>query len=329
MSPLTEPESLSEETSPVDGASRTSAESEPKRRFELATGQGVSWCLGEIRDRFEQNQDPDEVMPFHNTQHTLDVMRRAKDILEVIGASDREGGLLELAGAGHDLVREWQEKVVTRDGQTVVIRGRANANDERASADEVVAYMHKVNDEGQLVFSEADKALVTEAILATVPGSDPKRKVMIQPNLTAESHPIARVLALADIGTAGMDGAAAYITEGNQRFQEQFLDVTRQMRSGELPSAEEQSALRQRILAWTGEQLKFAQDRQRVLDEDLAGFAPDVIAPLKEKFGRFDETIAALRQLAAEREQMSLEDLLRSLSYPVGERPSDVAAASS
>jgi hypothetical protein len=271
---------------------------------------GVAYALALVRSRYEGNSDPDDDMAFHNAAHTAGVVRRTEALLRAMGAAERECQLGVLAAAFHDTVQRWEPNP-TPDGK--VLRKRITGQNEADSAAEAVHLMRRMG------FAEPDCDLVTQAILATVPAWDADNSTVSQPKLTADAPPVARAVALADLGIPGMDGAE-YVETGDNLFREENLDMTRALRRcttrGDLSSAvlEDYKA---RILAWCRAQVVYAHGRRARLPVELGNLTGAPRAAVEGLFCRFDEAIAAAAEVVRVREALLAWEVVRATGYAV------------
>ena len=185
---------------------------------------GEKEAVNLMKERFDNNPDERNRLDFHNAQHTNDIIRRTKNILsalEKIGfASWHDIEIGTLAAAFHDTTQKWEESIIQDGPLSKIIRKRFTGENENTSAEEAVAFMEKSNQEvRQEIFSLKDINMAREAIIATIPGFNLELKTVVQPNLNGHSSFIARALALADLGAAGMDGPKVFCREGDAVFR--------------------------------------------------------------------------------------------------------------
>lgn len=297
--------------------------------FEKVVSEGIDAALETIRKRFEDTGDstiedkkrPDDNLEFHNTKHTEDVARRVEEILRAIGADEKRVLLGKLIAAYHDTVQAY-ERDERKDGS--VMRKRKIEENEAASYLELEAFMNK----HPALFTDEDRRIAKGGIDNTVPRFDPELKTVIQPNVfksieatldrqfTADSPELVeRAVALADLGTAGMDGSEAFLPEGDAVFREENLDI-----ASSLGDPEKREALMKRMMDWSRGQVTFAKRRKELLERELAGLPDAMKQQIGKLFGRFDESIAAAEKQLAKREQMSLEELAESFGYEIPAR---------
>jgi hypothetical protein len=274
---------------------------------------GIASALNLIRSRYEGNSDPDNDMAFHNVEHTAGVVRRTEALLRAMGASERDCQLGRLAAGFHDTVQRWEPNAAP-DGR--VLRKRFTRQNEIDSAAEAVDLMRRT---GSGQFSEQDCDLVTQAILATIPGWDVDNKTVSQPNLTPDSPPIVRAVALADLGIPGMEGIV-YIETGDNLFREENLDVARALRScktrGEL-SSEVLEGYKTRILNWCRAQAIYARGRRTRLPIEVGNLSGAARSAVEALFNRFDEAIAAADEVVRVREGLPAWEVVRLTGYVV------------
>jgi hypothetical protein len=273
---------------------------------------GITHALSLIRARFEDNPDPDEVMAFHCVRHTIGVIRRTDALLRAMGATEPECELGMLAAAFHDTVQRWEPNA-TADGK--VMRKRFSGQNETDSAAEAVEWM--VNAGG--FFRPADCDLVTQAILATIPGWDAENQTVSQPNLTPDSPPVARAVALSDLGTGGMDGAIFAMT-GDQLFIEENLDIARALRSCKTRADLAAAVLeryKERMLVWSRSQVTFVRGRRARLETEMGDLSSTAKDAVRALFSAFDAAITAAAEVVTAREILSPWEVARSMGYTI------------
>jgi len=151
------------------------------------------------------------------------------------------------------------------------MRKRFTVDNEKASADVAIEFMNQINQEvGTQVFSKDDKNTIREAIDATIPGFDPEKGTVVQPNMNEQSSLVARAVGLADLGTAGMDGPKAFLPEGDALFREENLDILEALKNPKNISGDQKEYYRKRMLGWSKFQPKFANGRKDLLEKELS-----------------------------------------------------------
>ncbi|MHB8913833.1 MAG: hypothetical protein ACYC4I_02375 [Minisyncoccota bacterium] len=290
----------------------------PPFSFDQAIEKGMMSARDLIKKRFEQAATPEGNLEYHNTRHTESVIRRTKEILTAIArvqqdaAHERLEKLGELAAAWHDTVQEYEVVPVADGVFTKKILKRFVIKNEHKSAEEAVEFMRSARG----AFSDEDEELVRSAIEVTIPDFSPEKGVM-QPNLTSESTLVARAVALADLGAAGMDGPEHFLPEGDAIFREDNVDISEALHHPEDLSDEQKAFFKSRMIGWSEGQEKFAITRKANLDAELEGLSEEEQVAVKNLFNTFDESIEGARAQTERRKEMSFEDLARDFGYKV------------
>lgn len=263
-------------------------------------------ALDSIRDRFESGRVPDH-MHYHNSAHTAGVISRARAIGRAIDMPDRDLLLLVIAAAFHDIVQYWSPD--PRDDGSIYRRRHAGRN-EVASAFEAIEAMTQLD----VDFMPEEQGIVASAIIGTIPGWDHECATVVQPFLV--EHGVVRALALADIGSAGMD-PAMYRLDGPNLFAEENLDIMgtlgRVRQSSDISQAD-QDAYRGRYVAWLRVQPEFARGRRECLvNGELDGLDEEHKARVEGLFCHFDQSIAAAEAAALDAETLPFVQLMRQL----------------
>lgn len=268
------------------GMTGKESESQAHSQEQLALRRAIEHAIGLIQSRFETGS-PENLLTFHNTTHTLGVMRRATSIAEALGLSEKETMLALTGSAFHDTVQEWEPRV-TPEGFTV--RYRKEGFIEEASAQEAEAWMKQYAD---LQFEESDFALVRQAILATRAHWDPEYNAVVQPDVLHDIHPVALTVALADLGTAGME-PDVFKNQGDLFFIESEIEIVQALRDiqngKELPEEIQQKYV-QRYQEFQAGQISFAQGRKKVFEQEIRTLNPEIQARLRALFSKFDASI--------------------------------------
>lgn len=265
----------------------------------------VALAIATIRERHESGVVP-EHMHYHNSAHTIGVIDRARAIGQALGMTDRQLLLTVIAAAWHDSVQRWME--IEGEGG-VVLRKRFTGRDEVASAAEAVEAMSEVD----LRFSPEECGIVCSAIVGTIPGWDGEQATVSQPFLI--EHPVIRAVALADLGSSGMD-PDMYRRDGPALFAEENLDILEAITSAgtaaEIPAAA-QDVYRARYIAWLKVQPGFARGRRARLETELADLDPEVRGRVMALFCRFDESVAVAEEAVRMAERLDFVSLMRQL----------------
>ncbi len=264
-----------------------------------------------IEKRYGTGASNENELAFHGVRHTNGVVARAVSLITAMEASEEDITLAGIAAAFHDTVQNWEE-FARPDG--AIMRKRFAGQNERDSAAEAIAWMRETG-----IYSEHRAALVTEAILATVPGWNVDHKTVVQPNLRPDSHPVVRAVALADLGTGGMEGET-FVTEGDPLFREENLDIARAIGSARSQSditEEAQQRYRGRMLAWTQSQSTFVSGRKALLETELGNLGDSLKEPTRQLFRGFDDAITASALLVATRSTLSFWEMAQAMGYNI------------
>lgn len=275
-----------------------------------------------VEERYEQNLDSESKYPYHNSAHSNLVAERTLLICQAMLEGEpgiitpRELALGVLAARSHDRIITWEKaQSVNENGLTVVKMKRHIGENEKRSADELIIEMREENIKfGCPVFVAEDENLVQEAILATIPGFDASLMTVVQPNLTRDSYPVTRAVALADIGSAGLS-PQRFALDGVELFREENLDVFEALTGDEPLSPAFMKLTKERMLEWGILQIKFAQGRKEMLKKELEGLPKVAKREIRRLFYHFDNSIAQARKIAEKRAQMSFVELVADFGY--------------
>ncbi|MDE1970160.1 MAG: HD domain-containing protein [Patescibacteria group bacterium] len=287
----------------------------------------------DINALYRQDTDkPLERREYHNIGHTKGVEKNAERILRTIqeadsslGVTPRDVILARLIAAYHDIDQS-QDKPnevkenVEGEELTKSLRKRFIATIEKNSAGILLGRMQQMNEEQGELFTEHDKDIVKEAILATVPGFDRSLGTVTQPNLHEDASFITKAVALADLG-AMMGGGEEFLEDGNRVFREDNIDIAEALEHPEMIDERKKRYFATRIQNWYRTQVSFVEGRQQIFEIQLLSFPESVRDKVKELF-KFDEAIAAARQRIADIENAtqagrpySFEQMMESMGY--------------
>lgn len=296
---------------------------ERERAFHTYVERGIDEALLLIRERFENTPEKAEQLAFHASSHTEGLIQRTRDILYAIADADpslitsHEIEIGRLAAAYHDIVQRFKEERIQEGAFTKVMRKRATALNEAESAWAALGFMDRANIESGIpdLFNEEDKRMAWEAIEDTVSEFSAEKKTVVQPNLTDRSSLVARAVALADLGSAGIGGPKTFLYEGDALFREENLDILESLERPEKIIPEIKEYYRGRMLAWSKFQPFFAAGRKQSLEEELRAIPESARAQVAKLFSHFDESIAAAEKRALRREHMSYEEFVADMGY--------------
>ena len=260
------------------------------------------------KEVFEQTRELLK-MSFHVEMHSKEVLSRTESILEAminggVEISAKDFQLARMIASGHDLIQRW--KTIQHKGGKLE-RKRFMRDNEHDSADKLIELMRA---EG---LEDFDEALLRAAFEATIPdGWD--GTTVVQKNLLADSHPVVRAIALADLGAAGMD-TKSYTRGGDELFVEENLDMHNLDVSA--LSDDEKEEYFKRMLDWTKIQVSFATGRKDRFEEELGNLPEEAKVELKKLFSQFDNSILRARQSYDTRRGLSFEDLYEVMGFSV------------
>lgn len=291
----------------------------------------VAKALDLIKQKFENQEEAKDNLPFHNVEHSKGVKENVEEILRAIQqaspelVSDHDVDIGRLAAAYHDIVQLWTEKKVKEGEFEKVIRDRSpgkrlkdgveiNINNEADSGDKAAECMRIANRNGE-VYSGADIEAVRKAISMTVAGWDPKRRTVAQTNLKDSSSAVELALALADLATAGKGGPEKFADEGKRLFREDNLDILEAIGSGENISHDKQEYFKTRMLNFLRSQPAFALGREVRLYDEIRSLPPLAQEAIKRLFNKFGDSILGAEKIVAKAEGMSFGELVEYFGY--------------
>ena len=242
---------------------------------------------------------------YHTIDHAVSVKRRANKIFESIKpvlAADlataelkRLKSLMDLSAISHDMVQEFI--CPTNPSQP---RQRVVGESETATVNKLIEYLEQLDRElatkvePDMLFSQQDKDILADAILATVCDRDPQagkasysfsNYSIYQPylyNTQPKISPIGSILALADLGALAMDGMEPYIQDGIAIFLEDNPNFPSFSHNGDNLSDSERELAKTKLIKMAQFMVNFARERYARLDLELAGFDPEMRQILKD-----------------------------------------------
>lgn len=298
-----------------------------------------NFALGEFDREVVENQ-----LYYHTREHLNHVQRRANAIFQVIcpywQASlgnevtseyiTRTNLLLELCAVAHDMIQ-----IFVPQTQPHTSRRREPGVSENRTFEKLLNYIKGVNQQlkehcidDSVLFTESDISIIQDAIEATICIYDPSEQGIYQPALydqTRDLSIVACIIALADIGSLGMDGIAAYNQEGSLLFLEENPDIipvilnqTTATLAVENPELYEN--IRQRLLKRARFQVSFAKSRLIRYPQEIANLTKEAIAILTYETFQYlnPQTIQEIELTTPTDEDTSLEDLIEFFQLELG-----------
>ncbi len=283
----------------------------------------VPLVLQSIEKRYGRGAKTEDRLPYHSAAHTEDVMRRAGTILSVIDGALRAAGkpalerrtfrLTKAAALYHDVILTSRTEQRAEGGNTRV----RDPDNEKNSANHLEAFMLDENTKsGKELFTKQDREEGRSAIMATVPQIEADKGGVVQPHLRKGVPSLAAVaLALADLGGAGMDGPKQNKIESDRLFFELNPDMMLALTSKPLMylSSSFHTPYKERILAWSENQLMFAKHRKEAFLEELQLVPEEARAAVQALFGQFDATIEFMERSLEEQRDMGLQPIVVSM----------------
>jgi len=306
--------------SPTDSASRLYSS------FGEAIAEVKTFVVEEFDREIAENQ-----LYYHNHEHINNVQRRANTIFCVISpywqASlgnkvtpeyiTRINQLLDLCAVAHDMIQ-----VFLPQSQSHTSRRRETGVSESLTIEKLLDYIKHLNQQlkycldDSVLFTEADLSIIQDSIEATICVYDSNDQSIYQPALYDKNKKIsivARIIALADISSLGMDGIASYNHEGSLLFLEENPDVIPIILNQTLAeNSELYENIRQRLLKRARFQVNFANSRFQRYSQEISYFPKEAISTLTNETFQYlnPEILQQIELTTPTNEDTSLEELM-------------------
>ena len=289
--------------------------------FEEAVTMVKNFALLEIQRESEQKQ-----LYYHSCDHAYAVQQRADIIFQAIEPFGQEvteislkriKHLIDICALSHDMVQEFLPHTELHTS-----RKREPGASEAATISKLINYIAslniKSNDQiaNKILFTDSDLQIIKEAIEATICLYDFEDNSIYQPYLYSTDKKIslpARIIALADIGSLGIEGIEAYFQEGSLIFLEENPDIISIILNEEYKNQPELSEnLRQRLLQRARFQVNFARGRKARFASEVMGLPGGAISVLKHNVFKFlnQDTIKKIESITPTADDTLLEELL-------------------
>ena len=271
---------------------------------------------------------------YHTLDHANSVKQRAIRIFQAIESvavnrpsinSDRLENLIQLSALSHDMI----QKFSLADKHSIP-RKRVPGVSEAATVEKLFEYIKHLNQalsielDESILFNELDLAIIEDAILATVCKLDPQAGKTVysfsshsiyQPYLYNSQPKISiagNIIALADLGTLGMDGIEPYIQEGILVFVEDNLDIKNFILNCDCPNPSIQKAIKDRLMKMARFIVNLARERKARFELEIAEFCPKARRILREDvfIHLTQENIAKIELIVPTNENVSLTELI-------------------
>lgn len=241
-----------------------------------------------IKSRYEDGH-LSQRLRYHITSHTISMRKRFIAIARAIGLGERAIAVGYIAVSFHDSVQGWH--AVEKDNGVIIRHFHSGVNEMMSLVEMVDAVSAPTS---PIVFTPEEYGVAGSGILATIPAWSTMLGTVIQPFLTPCSHPVARAVALADLGAAGMD-PECFVRDWKTLFAEEQLDIMAALANAKRASdidGSTQDSYRARYTSWIGSQAGFAKGRRALLNHELEGLADtDAREHVHALFNHFDESI--------------------------------------
>lgn len=273
---------------------------------------------------------------YHNREHLINVQRRAIAIFEVIcpywqaslGQSvtsddiSRMYLLLDLCAVAHDMIQ-----IFIPQTQPHTSRRREPGVSENLTIEKLLAYINGLNQhlkkhclEDSVLFTDTEISMIQDAIHATICLYDPSDQGIYQPDLYDESKDlslVARIIAIADIGSLGIDGINTFNQEGSLIFLEENPDIialilNQKIATLAVDNPELYENMRQRLLRRARFQVNFAKSRLMRYHQEVASFPKAAIPTLTSETFQYLtlKTIQDVESNTPTNEETTLEELI-------------------
>lgn len=277
---------------------------------------------------------------YHTRDHVNNVQRRGEQIFQVVrpyweAAPDEQPTphrqkmelLLDLCAIAHDMVQ-----IFVAPSQPHTSRMRSPGVSEMATIERLLEYINKLNHQLQksdpdspAILTHEDITIIRDAIAATICAYDSTEQAIYQPDLydpNKSLSPVARILALADIGALGIDGVKVYNQEGSLLALEENVDIIPLLLDGTIhtlgsDNRELYQNLQKRLLKRCRFQVNFAKSRLARLERELADFPPNAIPTLTLEVFKYlnTSTIQEIEATTPTDENAALEVLLQFFEF--------------
>jgi hypothetical protein len=290
-----------------------------------------NYALKEIKQETGQKQ-----LYYHTITHALAVKRRAETIFQAIkpflensiplAELNRLESLIKLCATAHDMVQQFIP--ITEVHKS---RKRAAGVSETATVTKLIDYIQNLNQkllkqsvDDSIIFSDLELKIIADAITATICDRDPQAgKVeysfsqysIYQPYLYSSKPKLSvvgRIIALADLGTLGMEGVETYVQEGILIFLEDNLDLVELILNCDHSHSSDNKITKARFLNMTRFMVSLAQERQARFEREISGFTADARYILQHQVFIYlsSENIKQIEDLIPTDENTSLTELL-------------------
>lgn len=270
---------------------------------------------------------------YHNLNHALAVQRRSRLIFQAIRPAlveqhslqelTRLAGLIDVCALAHDMVQIFESSLPDCP------RKRKLGLSEETTADKLINYIKKFNQtlireqiDASVLISDREQEIIRDGIIATICIPDPHHRENIassrsiyQPYLydtKAKISVVGGIIALADLGTLGMEGVEAYIHDGILVFLEDNPDLHNLVANCDLSGCPELNVIREKLLSMAQFIVELAHERQARFEAETAGFETRIRHILRNQVFVYlnQESVNRVRNLVPHQSDASIAELV-------------------
>ncbi|MEL6581770.1 MAG: hypothetical protein AAFQ14_18655 [Cyanobacteria bacterium J06621_12] len=272
---------------------------------------------------------------YHNIDHALQVKRRAGCIFQAIkpilaqsySAHElwRIANLIDICALAHDMVQIFELTPVNHP------RKRLSNASEIETANKLLRYIKNLDRvlatnklDRSFLFNDHEQQIIKDAILATICVPDPlgnrtenafSDQSIYQPYLYNPHDKISivgSIIALADLGTLGIDGVEAYVQDGILIFLEDNPHFEQLMSNCDRLNIAQQEDIKTKLLSMNRFIVALAHERQARFEQEIAGFASQIRQILRHQVFVYlnHESIAQVTALVPNQPEASYSELV-------------------
>jgi hypothetical protein len=243
-----------------------------------------NYVLEEIKRETQRKQ-----LYYHTVEHAFAVKRRAKTIFKSIDTHSlahreeidiyRLEGSIDICAIAHDMIQEFKPSLPG------ISRKRHFGIGETATIDKLIEYLESLNRQfladnldRDVMFTDEDLQIIRESIAATACSYDLNNNSIYQPYLyqtQSSSSLVPKIIALADLGTLGMDGIKAYLQDSILLFAEDNPDLAHFILNRQPLTASRLSKhdWQLKLAEMTDSIVKFARERYWRFEIEISSFS--------------------------------------------------------
>jgi len=286
-----------------------------RKQIQIPEIQKISYLeQGQKRGKAIVEERYEGILDYHNLHHTETVVTNVEKILKGVKSvnphlvSEEDIALGKFVASFHDTVENWEK---TPAGK----RKMDTFGNEVESIQEAINYMREVNAKEGAIFSDEDMEKVREAIITTIPVFE--KGTVIQPNVTKKTPIIARALALADLGSCGLEEGKSFFAGAVAFFREDNMDI-KDILKGNLDESSRE-ALKKRMIDYLDFEKNFIHGRKERFEQEIDGddLKDPEKAAIRNLFTHFDSSFKYVSKMfdTANKPDTNFENLLLMFGY--------------